>query len=313
MRALGINYDTGFLPGDELSRTVFTADGVRHDLAVIAGELHCDAVRISGREPDRLDAAAWQAADAGLEVWYAPFPVDLAEDDLVPYLTECARRAEVHRRRGTDVVFVAGCELSAFGKGFIPGQTYGDRMTAMANADREWWSTLGPVQDRLNTVLATAVAAIRPVFGGRISYASAPWEFVDWEPFDVVGVDAYRAEYNLDSFRDELRRHRSHGKPVAVTEFGTCPYRGAGLRGGMAWDVPADAVPDEDEQVRYLTELLDLFDEEGVDTALWFTFAGFSRLGDAALGSYGVVRMLDDTHWEPRRVFDAMASRYRRG
>lgn len=312
MRALGINYDTGFLPGDHLSRAVFTDEAVRHDLAVIAGELHCDAVRISGREPDRLDLAARVAAESGLEVWYAPFPVDLPEDELLPFLLDCAGRAETHRRAGAEVIFVAGCELTAFGNGFIPGDTYGDRMRAMATADLEWWSALGPVQERLNAFLATAAPAIRQRFGGRLTYACAPWEFVDWEPFDVVGVDAYRAAYNVDTFRDELRRHRSHGKPVAVTEFGTCPYRGAGERGGMAWNVPDDAVPDEDEQVRYLTELLDVFDEEGVDTALWFTFAGFTRLGDADLGSYGIVRMVNETHWEPRRAFDAMAARYRR-
>ncbi|MFD8777822.1 hypothetical protein ACFRNJ_23605 [Streptomyces sp. NPDC056721] len=45
----------------------------------------------------------------------------------------------------------------------------------------------------------------------------------------------------------------------------------------MAWQVPDDAVADEGEQVRYFTELLDVFEEEGVDTALWFTFAGYSK------------------------------------
>jgi hypothetical protein len=76
--------------------------------------------------------------------------------------------------------------------------------------------------------------------------------------------------------------------------------------------VPGDAVPDEGEQVRYLEELIDVFEEEGVETALWFTFAGYTRLGAADLGSYGVVRMLDETRWEPRAVFGAMAAKYAR-
>ncbi|UBU16716.1 hypothetical protein [Nonomuraea gerenzanensis] len=59
-------------------------------------------------------------------------------------------------------------------------------------------------------------------------------------------------------------------------------------------------------------ELLDLFEREGVETALWFTFAGYTRLGEADLGSYGVVRMLDETRWEPKEVFHAMAARYAR-
>ncbi|MFC8665891.1 hypothetical protein [Streptomyces sp. NPDC057199] len=312
MRARGINYDTGFLPGQELSRKAFTPETVRQDMAVISGDLHCDAVRVSGREPERLSIAARHAADVGLEVWFAPFPVDLPPDQLLPFFADCARRAEAVRQAGADVVFVAGCEVTAFCGGFIPGDTYGDRLRTMAAADMEWWSSLGPVQTRLNEFLPQVAATVRTHFGGQLTYASAPWESVDWRPFDLVGIDAYRAAYNADSFRDELRGHFAHGKPVAVTEYGTCAYQGAGQLGGMAWQAPHDAVPDEEEQVRYLTELLDIFDEEGVDTALWFTFAGYSRPGDHDLGSYGVVRMLDETHWEPKRVFHAMAARYQR-
>ncbi|MFD9667110.1 hypothetical protein ACFWAY_36820 [Rhodococcus sp. NPDC059968] len=313
MRARGINYDTGFLPGQDLSRTTFTHEAVQHDMAVISDELHCDAVRVSGGDPERLSIAARCAAAAGLEVWFAPFPVDLPTHLLLPFFAECARRAEAVRRSGADVVFVAGCEMSAFCGGFIPGDTYGDRLRAMAEADMQWWNGLGPVQERLNDFLAHAAETVRVHFGGRITYASAPWEFVDWRPFDLVGIDAYRAAYNANTFRSELREHLAHGKPVAVTEYGTCAYRGAGERGGTAWQVPRDAVPDEDEQIRYLTELLDIFEEEGVDTALWFTFAGYRRLGASDLGSYGVVRMLDETRWEPKKVFHAMAVRHRRG
>jgi hypothetical protein len=32
-------------------------------------------------------------------------------------------------------VFVTGCELSAFGNGFIPGETFSDRLQSMATAD----------------------------------------------------------------------------------------------------------------------------------------------------------------------------------
>ncbi|MFJ5680567.1 hypothetical protein [Streptomyces sp. NPDC093097] len=311
MRARGINYDTGFLPGDELTRKSFTEAVVRRDMGVIAGELHCDAVRISGGRPERLSTAARCAADAGLEVWFAPFPVDRTPEELLPFLAECAERAEEVRRAGAEVVFVTGCELSAFCAGFVPGDRYRDRLTAMATADLDWWMALGPVQERLNAFLAEAAGVVRERFGGRISYAAGPWEAVDWTPFDIVGVDAYRAAYNADTYREELRGHAAHGKPVAVTEFGTCPYEGAGALGGTAWQPPADAVPDEGEQVRYFGELLDVFEEEGVDTALWFTFASFGKVGPADLSSYGVVRMLDEeAHWEPHAVFGALAARY---
>ncbi|MER5645428.1 hypothetical protein [Streptosporangium sp. NPDC002524] len=53
--------------------------------------------------------------------------------------------------------------------------------------------------------------------------------------------------------------------------------------------------------------------EEGVDTALWFTFAGFGRIGEGDLASYGVVRMIDRERWVPKEVFHTMAARYARG
>ncbi len=312
MRARGINYDTGLFPGAQDSRPVFEPAAVRRDMAVIARELHCDTVRISGRDPARIRTAAELAAAEGLEIYYCPFPVDEPPARMLTLFAECAADAERLRRDGAAVVFVTGCETSAFGSGFLPGAGYMDRLTAMVTGDLAWWTSLGDVLERFAAYLAEAAATARARFGGPLTYASGPWESVDWTPFDIVGVDAYRAAYNAADFRDELRGHLAHGKPVAITEFGTCAWRGAGERGGWAWRPPEDAVRDEDEQVRYLTELMDVFEEEGVDTALWFTFAGFNHPGDRDLASYGVVRMLDATRWEPKRVFHAMAARYAR-
>lgn len=309
MRTLGITYDTGFLPG-LASRPVLDPDAVRRDLAVIATELRCDAVRITGGDPDRLDLAAGYAAERGLAIWYSPFPVDLSPDAMRALYADCAGRAERLRAAGASVVFVTGCETSAFGAGFVPGDTYLDRMRAMATADMDWWLSLGPVAQRLNAFLAESVSLVRQRFRGPVTYASGPWEPVDWTPYDIVGVDAYRTAANAGTFPDEVRAHGRHGKPVAVTEFGTCAYRGAGARGGTAWVVPEGAVPDESEQVGYLTELLDVFDGAGVDTAFWFTFAQWTKPGDADLGSYGLVRMLDDVRWAPKAAFRALADRY---
>ncbi|MFE9360916.1 hypothetical protein ACFYPB_43615 [Streptomyces olivaceoviridis] len=312
MRARGINYDTGTFPGHLLTRKTFDPAQVRHEMTVIAGELHCDAVRISGRDAERLSIAARHAADAGLEVWFSPFPVDLPPAQILPFFADCAQRAETLRQGGAQVTLVTGCELSAFGHGFLPGDTYLDRLHAIATADMQWWTSLGPVPEHLNAFLAQAATTVRAHFGGRITYASGPWESVDWTPFDLVGIDAYRTAQNADVFRTHVREALSHGKPVAITEYGTCAYRGAGDLGGMAWQPPQGAIPDEDEQVRYLNELLDIFEEEGVDTALWFSFANYDKPRDRDIASYGVVRILDETRWEPKKVFHAMSTRHQR-
>jgi len=162
---------------------------------------------------------------------------------------------------------------------------------------------------KLNGFLAETVAAARERFGGPVSYASAPWEPVDWQPFDIAATDAYRDAANADGFRGELRQQLGHGKPLVITEFGCCCYAGAADRGGMGWaildesaDPPrldGDYPRDEPEQARYLEELYAIFEEEGVDLAFWFTFAGYNlphRAGpreDLDLISYGVVTMLE--------------------
>jgi hypothetical protein len=322
MRGKGINYDTGFTPAGHLSRPVFDPAQVEREMRVIARDLHCTAVRISGGDPARLDVAGRLAAAEGLEVWFAPFPCELSPADNKAMLAECAGLAEGLRQTGAEVVFVAGCELSLFGSGFVPGETFADRITGLGTSD------IPAACTRLSDFLGGVAADARTRFGGPISYAAGPWEEIDWTPFDIVGVDGYRAAENREYFPWEIKRRFRHGKPVAITEFGCCAYRGAADRGGMGWaiiDMEADPprldgdyVRDEGEQVRYLTELLSVFDSAGVDSAFWFTFAGFGLpwrddpRRDLDLASYGVVAILDDngTQWRPKESFHALAAAY---
>ena len=94
MRGKGINYDTGFSPGGRSSREHFDAGIVRAEMRVIARELRCTAVRISGGDPGRLSTAGELAAAEGLEVWFAPFPCELTTGQLAPLFADCADRAE---------------------------------------------------------------------------------------------------------------------------------------------------------------------------------------------------------------------------
>jgi hypothetical protein len=320
MRAKGITYDTGFTPGGRSSRPVFDPDAVRREIRVIADDLHCDAVRITGGDPERLAVAAEHASAAGLEVWFSPFPCELSATELLPYFAECAERAQ---QVGADV-FVAGCELSLFASGFLPGDDSFARINALSSGDPEALTRLTEVPARLNAVLADTVAAVRKRFRGNVTYAAGTWEQLDWAPFDIVSVDAYGDA--SDAFRQGVREYRRHGKPLAATEFGCCTYRGAAERGGMGWaivdydaDPPrivGDYIRDEEEQARYLREMISLFDEEGVDTAFWFTFAGYGfphhtdpRL-DLDLASYGVCKVMPDGSLAPKQSFHTMAKTY---
>jgi len=68
MRGNGINYDTGFVNKGVSSRQPFDIAVVTRELQIIAHDLHCNAVRITGGDPEQLESAARIAVEAGLEV-----------------------------------------------------------------------------------------------------------------------------------------------------------------------------------------------------------------------------------------------------
>lgn len=50
-----------------------------------------------------------------------------------------------------------------------------------------------------------------------------PFEPVDWDLFDLVGIDHYREARTESHNVGKLQPLLAHGKPVVVTEHGTQP------------------------------------------------------------------------------------------
>ena len=88
-----------------------------------------------------------------------------------------------------------GVEHSLFLAGLVPAADFCERAANLARTD---FDRLGR---ELNAFLTDAVAAVRPAFGGSLTYSSGTWEDVDWEPFDLVGVDLYRDASNEATYR----------------------------------------------------------------------------------------------------------------
>ncbi|NUP66750.1 MAG: hypothetical protein HOW71_31765 [Nonomuraea sp.] len=332
MRAYGVTYDTGFRSGGTTTHEPFDPGTVRRDLRIIHDDLGCDAVRVTGGDADRLETAARHAADAGLEVWYSPFTNGLTQDELMAFIADAAGRAERLRGEGARVVLLTGSEISLFTSGFLPGDSLEDRLGLLADPAR-LRAALPGLPARVNTFLGRAVAAARERFGGPVGYASLPFEGVDWTPFDLIATDAgYRDATTANGFREGLRAQVARGKPFAVTEFGCVTYRGAADLGGrgdsvIAWDerarprLTSAVTRDEDEQARYVRELLDIYDEEGADTAFVNTFARRDLPTspepdrDFDVGSFGIVKILEGGRtgsaypgmpWEPKAAFHAL-------
>jgi hypothetical protein len=126
-----------------------------------------------------------------------------------------------------------------------------------------------------------------------------------------VSVDLYRGAELKDRFTDVLHRYFAFGRPVAITEFGCCTYRGAAAAGGRGFailDITAPGrnstpprlngryVRDESEQARELTEMLSIFDAAGADATFVMTFVAplnptsDDPLYDLDMASYSLVK-----------------------
>jgi hypothetical protein len=340
MRTRGINYDTGFISGGTTTREPFDPQVVKREMQVIHDDLHCNAVRVTGGHPARLETAARYAAEAGLEVWFCPFTHNLHSEELLQLLADCAERAESLRQQGAEVVFLTGSELSLMTARILPGNRLEDRVALLADPNR-LRPLIPGIRTSMRELLRKAVEAARARFGGKLSYASVPLDGVDWGPFDIISTDAgYRTAERAARFCEDIRafvaQGRAQGKPVAITEFGCAPFRGAAdfaNRGDIVeWGDDARPIRfkgeytrDEDEQARYLRELLDVFEAEGVDIVFVYTFARYDLPHRSAwnedfdIASAGLVKVLDqgrrghrypDMPWDPKVAFTALAEYY---
>jgi hypothetical protein len=320
----GINYDTGtnYVVGS-LSRPTLPADTVRRDMTVLRDDLHCNSVNVFGTDIGRLVDTAVAALNAGLHVWLQPRLVEAEAEAMLDHLAEAADAAERLRRRYGRVDLIAGCELTVFGAGIIPGDTNADRATKLASP--EWWPRFPDFSKELNGLLAKACTLARSRFGGRLTYGAGLWEDVDWTGFDLVGLNHYRTSFNDADYAKNLRDFQRHGKPIVIVEFGCCAFEGAaemGPAGGTIVDWTANppeiAGPyrrDEQVQADYLSQQLDVFEAEGVHGAYVFEFIEPARpwspepRHDLDMSSFGVVKAVGDG-WQPKAAFHELRRRY---
>jgi hypothetical protein len=311
--------------------TSWNARRMRSDLAAIADDLHANSVSVFGDGVQRLTATAEEAAQRGLHVWLQPRLGDVPRKDILDHLGEAGRQAEQLRRQGASIDLSVGAEFVLFVPGIAPGADAVERVHNLLSGryDPE------RLQRRLRAFIADAAKVGRSSFGGRLSYAAAEDDVVDWRLFDVVGIDYYSNLPRRSQQLHALRRYTRWGKPVAIAEFGACTYKGAAARGGLAWDVldasgerlRGQLVRSERAQARYIVGLLRTFEAAGLDSATVYQFvtpdAPHRRepRSDLDMASYAIVKPIWATrdrptprwHWEPKEAFRALAREFARG
>ncbi|MEU8751456.1 abortive phage infection protein [Streptomyces chartreusis] len=327
----GVVYTVG---AGETPGTAWSDARMRRDVRLIRDGLHADTLDVTGDGVDRLTATAAEAAERGLHIWLQPTLGDVPEREILDSIAECGRFAERLRRQGASVDFSVGCEFWLFVPGIIPGETVLERVENLQKGNVD----MARMQRRLARFTAKAAAVGRSVFHGRLSYAAAQdeeFEPVDWNLFDIIGIDYYSYFRDRSDYARELRRYLRWGKPLAITEFGTCAYVGAPETAGMGWnivdytkepnEIKGDPVRSERTQAAYLVDLLDVFESMGLYAAMAFEFVTPDAPHrpddpryDLDLASYAITKPIrkhpNDPnsvwHWEPKEAYRALSHRY---
>lgn len=323
MNRKGVSYDVGRVMMGSQWRPKFDSKQVHRELEIIKNDLHCNTLRICGLDLKRLEIAAEEALNQGLEVWLSPEMWDKTQEETIAYLKDAAEFAEGLREKfPSKVILSVASEATLFNQGIVEGKNFMQRMN-----NPSFWMNIqsGKHNEPLNAFLAKACRAVRQTFKGKITYFSVPFEKVDWSLFDFVGVDLYR-DARIKSIFDKMASgYLVYKKPVIIGEFGCCNYRGADLLGangfivvyGMMNDylggkltVPTPFaemlklipkvdglyVRDEGVQAKEIVEELTIFDSAGMDGAFVFTFVSPTSVYnddprfDLDLGSFSLVR-----------------------
>jgi len=326
MNRKGVCYDVGRVLEGSPQRPKFEPRVIHRELEILKNDLHCKAVRIQGLDLDRLTAASEEALRQGLEVWFSPEMFERGQQETLDYLVKAAGAAESLRQQFPDIVFSLGSELTLFMQGIMKGKNLLERM----NNPSFWQDVMaGKHNQPLNAFLAKANEAVRQVFHGKVTYFSVPFERVDWNILDFVGLDLYRDSERREAYEGMLKSAFAHGKPVVIGEFGCCTYQGAEKLGGMGWAImfgmlldyldPKSLPPwidgiintppridghyirDEGLQAQELADQLGVLDAAGVEGAFVFTFVSPTSpynedpRFDSDMASYSLVKSYPDS------------------
>lgn len=303
-----------------------STDTALDDLYAIRTRLNCTAVILIGMDIAGMIAAGRYALEIGLDVWLEPHPVNMTHRKVVRNLEATAVAAEELRRLYPGrVMLVVGCEFSVHLNAGLPGGAEAIRLMMI-----KWRRYFRRRINRIvNKLLARLVIAARTHFAGPITYAAASWESVRWADFDFAGVNLYRTKNNGLVFEQLLLgRLRSAGKPLVITEFGCGCHVGGAQRGPgsfkiVSWwgrhpRIKQGNIRSERVQAAYLSDLIDVWDRNGVHGCFVYTFAlrdyphRADPHRDLDMASFGLVKVSADdvAQWEPKEAFHDVARIY---
>jgi len=333
MKYKGITYDIGTeYTLNILTRENLNEDMVKSDMDAIKNKLNCNSIRIYGKESKLLLFASEIALQYGLNVWISPRLIDGNIENTLTYLKNIATEFELLKLKypTQELILIIGGELTIDMNSFVQGNTIQERVANLVKPlffIKNAFGIKPKYQKSFNKFLKDAVSLVKKEFSGKVTYASAMWEKVDWADFDFTSMNLYKASFNKSFFNQTLKKLLSVGKPVIITEFGCCSYNGAENKGPTGYSVLDSTktpplfkevcIRNEKVQADYIVDLLQTFNKEQVAGSFIFDFYAQKLLysdnpvNDYDMASFSITKSLGDNKWEPKESFYKIADYYR--
>jgi len=307
-------------------------DMVKSDMDAIKNKLNCNSIRIYGKESKLLLFASEIALQYGLNVWISPRLIDGNIENTLTYLKNIATEFELLKLKypTQELILIIGGELTIDMNSFVQGNTIQERVANLVKPlffIKNAFGIKPKYQKSFNKFLKDAVSLVKKEFSGKVTYASAMWEKVDWADFDFTSMNLYKASFNKSFFNQTLKKLLSVGKPVIITEFGCCSYNGAENKGPTGYSVLDSTktpplfkevcIRNEKVQADYIVDLLQTFNKEQVAGSFIFDFYAQKLLysdnpvNDYDMASFSITKSLGDNKWEPKESFYKIADYYR--
>ncbi len=320
----GINYEVGlkFHPEHKVDYEAIGRE-IDADLEDIK-EMGCNSVRVYGDNPENLLLAAKTGLEKGLKVWLSPRTMNGSEEETLDLLLHVAEEAEKLREQyGDDITLVIGNELMLESRTVFEEENYAERLNKFKKFKalemaKKYLRLIGlhkllprheKEQEKIREFVKKLAGETREKFHGKITYASLPDEDIDWEHLDIVGTNFYEDASTRAGYTKKLKDYKSHGKPVAITEFGSAPFKGAKHLGGFAHSVVdwqrgklkrglgfMPVFRDEKAQADYLQRLIEMYEHHEIDAHFIFEYVNWNiqpnaddPKRDLSTGSFGLV------------------------
>ena len=273
---------------------------IRNELRIIKEDLGCNAVRLISDSNSKLIEAAEIALKFNLEPWVSNRLFGLNTKGAKKVLRDLAISCEILRKRySTQIIIIVANEPSLDTR-FVwrigPPST-GSKLEHFFSTHRQ------NEKLDLSSFISELAIEVKKYFNGPITLASGPWEKIDWKYFDYIGVNLYINKHNKDIYENLIDEYKGYKKPLVITEFGCCTFKGAADYGGNGWNYASknNVVYDKTEQANTIEKCINIFKNKDVEGSFLLGYVepkpvtkkkmlfGLGGLTVSAEGSYGIM------------------------